>query len=474
MAQAIGSPANPSAGATPWILGPSKDLALVIATPLLILPGVALARRGMSVESIAYYVAAFGALGHHLPGMMRAYGDRDLFARFRSRFLVAPIVLVAVCVFFQAQDLNGIRVIATVWGVWHGLAQAYGFGRIYDTKTGSPSPLTARIDFALCIAWFGAGVLFSPGRLGNLLQQFYESGGPLIEPATIHSLQAAWGLATVVVTLVFAVNYVVEARRGRTQSAAKLLLFASSFGFWWYAMIGLENVLLGVALFEIFHDFQYLAIVWSFNRKVVDRGGRVGGFTRFLFRNSGAMVGLYVDSCSPTAPPPLRPTESPTRPSAARCSARSWRRASSTSTTTASSGRCANDRFSRTWAWAAVAAKPGPARTGSPAGCDTPPPGACSPCRWCTSPPSSSGHQRSTGSRRTPPWSQPCPTTTGRRSCSAACCSRRASPARRVRTSNAPRSSLPTAPSRGRSSATATGCSKTGPQRFAPMRPRSP
>ena len=38
-------------------------------------------------------------------------------------------------------------------------------------------------------------------------------------------------------------------------------------------------------LFEIFHDVQYLAIVWLFNRKRVDTDPQVGGFTRFVFRH---------------------------------------------------------------------------------------------------------------------------------------------------------------------------------------------
>ena len=35
-------------------------------------------------------VAAFASIGHHLPGFLRAYGDRELFRRFRWRFLLAP------------------------------------------------------------------------------------------------------------------------------------------------------------------------------------------------------------------------------------------------------------------------------------------------------------------------------------------------------------------------------------------------
>ena len=68
----------------------------------------------------------------------------------------------------------------------------------------------------------------------------------------------------------------------------------TSFAFWWYCMVEIQDVILGIALFEIAHDVQYLAIVWLYNTRRVSEGGRLGGFTRFVFRRSGWLAGLYV------------------------------------------------------------------------------------------------------------------------------------------------------------------------------------
>ena len=84
----------------PWILSSWRDLILYVGTPLLTLPMFALAQTRWSAQDIYLFVAAFGAMGHHLPGMIRAYGDRALFERFRWRFIFAPIFLLAVCVAF--------------------------------------------------------------------------------------------------------------------------------------------------------------------------------------------------------------------------------------------------------------------------------------------------------------------------------------------------------------------------------------
>src|SRR3954468_12048159 len=87
-----------------WILSSWRDLILYVGTPLLLVPLFALAQARWSAQDIYVFVAAFGAMGHHLPGMIRAYGDRSLFERFRWRFIIAPIFLLATCVGFYWLD----------------------------------------------------------------------------------------------------------------------------------------------------------------------------------------------------------------------------------------------------------------------------------------------------------------------------------------------------------------------------------
>ena len=71
-----------------WILSGWRDLLFYVGTPALLIPLFALAQSRWSTQDIYLFVAAFGAMGHHLPGMMRAYGDKALFERFRWRFIL--------------------------------------------------------------------------------------------------------------------------------------------------------------------------------------------------------------------------------------------------------------------------------------------------------------------------------------------------------------------------------------------------
>ncbi len=277
-----------------WIMGPWQDFLLFIGTPLIVVPLILLAQQAWSVTTLFVAVASFGAMGHHLPGMMRAYGDRALFARFKVRFIVAPLLLLAVCIGFKAWNSSPLQLAIFGWGLWHAFMQAHGIARIYDAKAGSVDPMTIRLDFLLLGCWFLGVVLLSPLRLPQLMGFLYDCGFPFVAPAVIEALQGAAATAMLGVTAVYVVHALRRTRAGTPPSALKLVLHVTTIAFWAFCNLVVSNVLLAILLFEIFHDVQYLAIVWTFNRRRVGSDPAVGAFTRFLFRQRGYLVVLYV------------------------------------------------------------------------------------------------------------------------------------------------------------------------------------
>jgi hypothetical protein len=278
----------------PWIDGPLRDLALYIGTPILLLPLLALRAGRPAVDEMIVLAGGVAALGHHLPGMMRAYGDRALFARFRLRFLLAPLVLVPICVAFSVLDLGGVLLVTFFWTTWHTLMQIFGFARIYDAKVGATGRWASRLDLALCIAWIGAPLILSQSRLGRLLELWYGSGGPLVPAPFLSGLRDVWWIGTIAVSLMWLFHTARAWRAGPGPSPAKLALFAASFPFWWVCMAVVDNLLVGIAMFDLFHDVQYLALVWTFNRARVSAGATVGAVSRFLFGGHLVLVVLYV------------------------------------------------------------------------------------------------------------------------------------------------------------------------------------
>src|SRR2546423_2476469 len=284
----------PARKSSPWILDRWRDLVLFVGTPVLLIPIFTAAQARWSAQDIFLFVGAFGAMGHHLPGMIRAYGDRALFDRFKIRFVVAPLAILAVCIWSSAYNIQAVQLVAMAWGIWHGMMQTYGFCRIYDAKASAKAAARARMDLALCFAWFSAAVLLSPMRFRTLLELYYESGGPVIASAVVEAIRISLIAALGLVTIAFLWRQLSDWRGGRGASPVKMTLLVSSIAFWWYCNNGVQNILVGIALFEVFHDVQYLAIVWIYNRTRVERDKSIGGFMRFVFRRSGALIGVYV------------------------------------------------------------------------------------------------------------------------------------------------------------------------------------
>ena len=95
-------------------------------------------------------------------------------------------------------------------------------------------------------------------------------------------------------SVLFAAHFVRTWIAGNRPNPVKLGLLVTSIAFWWYCNNLVSNILVGIALFEVFHDVQYLSLVWIYNRNRVEKDSNIGGFMRFVFRRSGSLVGLYV------------------------------------------------------------------------------------------------------------------------------------------------------------------------------------
>ena len=303
----MSTPAATAAPRRPWIVSPSWDLFYLVLTPLLIVPAVLIvARQWLRPEEIYLAVISFASLGHHLPGFMRAYGDRELFQRFRWRFLLAPPLILALALLFtppasMAQTLHlpwvhlhGLELILLIWGTWHGLMQTYGFMRIYDIRRGENDRTDARLDHALCLVIFAAGVLFSDTRMFGVASAMWQCGLPIFGPETLAAARWIVGVICGIVLALYAANLIARRRRGLSINWIKLLLAASTGWFYWYCGRLSTNLLIGIAMFEIYHAVQYNAIVWIYNRRLFEKAGERFGPLGFMFRDRATMLGIYL------------------------------------------------------------------------------------------------------------------------------------------------------------------------------------
>ncbi len=120
----------------------------------------------------------------------------------------------AVAVFSAAEGLHGLALILLFWATWHGLMQTYGFMRIYDLKQGQGDRQSARLDFALCVVIFAAGVLFSDARVYGIADTLSKTGLPLPAPAWLAAARWTAGISAALVICGYLVHLVGRIRRG--------------------------------------------------------------------------------------------------------------------------------------------------------------------------------------------------------------------------------------------------------------------
>jgi hypothetical protein len=152
-----------------------------------------------------------------------------------------------------------------LWAYWHVVRQHYGIMALYQRKNDDTDPSDRRID----------GMLLHIGLLAPFvafLVRHPETRAVVgLTPTTdLGSVVSASGIAVVVVSLVFASRQLQRWRRGLPVNVPKILFLAAvvplhlSIG---YSEAVLTAPILGFAAFvTIFHDVQYHAIVWFYQR----------------------------------------------------------------------------------------------------------------------------------------------------------------------------------------------------------------
>ncbi|MFY9341857.1 MAG: tetratricopeptide repeat protein [Planctomycetota bacterium] len=275
MSNVVATPAASTAPkpASPWFHSPWFDLLLILGVPFVTWPLVSAGQDRLGAAQLNLLIA-LTATGHYCATFVRAYGDRDLFARFRTRFLVVPLLLlVTTTTLFHGGHGPALLLVTAGWAFWHWLAQAFGFARIYDIKAGSFHPRTALLDKALVVTGFVAAVTLNQGSIATFAKLFLDAGIALPTAEQFAPVQWTVRAACVLVGTAYVMNLAAAIVRGQPWSWQKQFMHATTIGYYWFSFAWLDNVLIAYVLYELFHDLQYYAITWLTCRQRARRPG---------------------------------------------------------------------------------------------------------------------------------------------------------------------------------------------------------
>ena len=277
------SPIEARPAPSPWFRSASFDLLLLLCVPFLTWPLVMAGTNAWGADLLNQLIL-LTATGHYFATFVRAYGDRDLFERFRIRFLLTPVVLLVTCVgMFVSGNGPVLMIVTATWAFWHWLAQAFGFARIYDIKVGSYRRLTTWLDKGLVISGFVGAVVLNDGATAEFAQTFLAAGIPLPNAEQFVVVEQFVLGAMIVIGVAYLANLGRAIARGEPWSWQKQFMHVTTIGYYWFAFAWLPNVIVAYVLYELFHDIQYFAITWLTCRQRVRRPG-VTSWLGHMFR----------------------------------------------------------------------------------------------------------------------------------------------------------------------------------------------
>ncbi|MBP8300822.1 MAG: tetratricopeptide repeat protein [Planctomycetes bacterium] len=278
---------------SPWFRSATFDLLLILGVPFLTWPLLMLGQDAWGAPKLNQLIV-LSATGHYFATFVRAYGDRELFARFKTRLLLAPPLLLILCVgMFASGHGPALMLVTAMWAFWHWLAQAFGFARIYDIKVGSFAPHTAMLDKALVIVGFLGAITLNSGSIATFGKLFLDAGLPLPGAEAFLVLQQVVVVAMIVVGTAYVANLTWTIVRGQPWSWQKQFMHVTTIGYYWFAFAWLPNVLIAYVLYELFHDIQYYAITWLTCEQRVRRPGVTPWF-QAMFRPGWLAAFFYL------------------------------------------------------------------------------------------------------------------------------------------------------------------------------------
>jgi hypothetical protein len=251
-----------------WVRGASFDFVFVIGVTLLALASGAVVTMRPEWFPIVLFLDLW-LLGYHhvISTFTRLSFDKDSLREHRFLVLVLPwIVLAGTVLVGMTLGMWALATVYLYWQWFHYTRQSYGIVRIYGRKVGDIDSFDARLR-----NW----VLYLTPLWGIAWRSYqdpdYFLGAPVYcLPVPLWAVYTL-GTAALLATSIWAVRLVWASLQGRLHVALELYLLTHLVIFvTGYVLI--ENVDHGWLVLNVWHNAQYILIVWMYNNNRFKKG----------------------------------------------------------------------------------------------------------------------------------------------------------------------------------------------------------
>jgi hypothetical protein len=249
------------------------------------------------LDYLPYYVVVltFGFVHRHYT-LGYAYLDGEIFARYRRRFIWAPLILgagflatpflVRASLPSGALSFGGLHwpdgeiplevLITTVvfgaglWNIWHTLAQKYGILRIYSAKARSEreASVPGWVDRLFVMGWLPLIVTYVTPRFADAILTEFQVADVFLKPIVAWLVAAEPITAPISAAVAIASSAIFarfEWRQYRFRNRPRLSM-AIGIGSLWICFVLLDPIKVYLA-FAFSHGLEYMVFVWAYQRR---------------------------------------------------------------------------------------------------------------------------------------------------------------------------------------------------------------
>jgi hypothetical protein len=271
-----------------WIASPGYDQWFLLGGWLVALAAALIALTSPMTGLLVFVAFQLVDDAHIMSTWPVLFGDRGL----RRLFPRSALIFVAVIVVSLLVTALGRSAQIAWWslflylGTYHIIRQHYGFLRLYQSRA-RVSAAVAKAETDL-LQWGCATALFLNYSEGWVFEPLGDQVWALRPPAALWWLSAA-------LTARALIRLLAMGRAGAPKPGVRYLLIALALSNFWLALVWLSptNILVAIILVTLFHDLQYLALVWLLGRRRYAPEGQVEApFLAPLFRRRGVFLFL--------------------------------------------------------------------------------------------------------------------------------------------------------------------------------------